>query len=65
MPASFNSEALKAQAVLARTYALKKISKGEKLTDTVSTQAYIDKNEMQNKWGNEYSKYYNKIVSLP
>jgi stage II sporulation protein D len=63
MPASFNSEALKAQAVLARTYALKKISKGEKLTDTVSTQAYIDKNEMQNKWGNEYSKYYNKIVS--
>lgn len=63
MPASFNSEALKAQAVLARTYALKKISKGEKLTNTVSTQAYIDKNEMQNKWGNEYSKYYNKIVS--
>lgn len=63
MPASFNSEALKAQAVLARTYALKKISKGEKLTDTVSTQAYIDKGQMQNKWGNEYSKYYNKIVS--
>lgn len=63
MPASFNSEALKAQAILARTYALKKISKGEKLTDTVSTQAYIDKTEMQNKWGNDYSKYYNKIVS--
>ncbi len=63
MPASFNSEALKAQAVLARTYALKKISKGEKLTDTVSTQAYIDKNEMQKKWGNDYSKYYNKIVA--
>lgn len=63
MPASFNSEALKTQAVLARTYALKKISKGEKLTDTVSTQAYIDKGQMQNKWGNEYSKYYNKILS--
>ena len=63
MPASFNSEALKAQAILARTYALKKISKGEKLTDTVSTQAYIDKAEMQKKWGNEYSKYYNKVVS--
>ena len=63
MPASFNSEALKAQAILARTYALKKISKGEKLTDTVSTQAYIDKNEMQKKWGNDYNKYYNKIVS--
>ncbi len=63
MPASFNSEALKAQAILARTYALKKISKGEKLTDTVSTQAYIDKNEMQKKWSDDYNKYYNKIVS--
>ena len=63
MPASFNNEALKAQAILARTYALKKISKGEKLTDTVSTQAYIDKNEMQKKWSNDYNKYYNKIVS--
>lgn len=63
MPASFNSEALKAQAILARTYALKKISKCEKLTDTVSTQAYIDKNEMQKKWSNDYNKYYNKIVS--
>lgn len=62
MPASFNIEALKAQAVIARTYALKKISKGEKLTDTVSTQAYIDTNQMKTKWGNEYSKYYNKIV---
>lgn len=63
MPASFNIEALKAQAILARTYALKKMSKGEKLTDTVSTQAYIDKNEMQKKWGDDYTKYYNKIVS--
>ena len=63
MPASFNSEALKAQAMLARTYALKKISKGEKLTDTDSTQAYIDKAEMQSKWGNDYNKYYNKIVA--
>ena len=63
MPASFNIEALKTQAILARTYALKKMSKGEKLTDTVSTQAYIDKNEMQKKWSNDYNKYYNKIVS--
>lgn len=62
MPASFNSEALKAQAVIARTYALKKISKGEILTDTVSTQSYIDTNQMKSKWGNEYNKYYNKIV---
>lgn len=62
MPASFNVEALKAQAVLARTYALKKQSRGEKLTDTVSTQSYIDISQMKAKWGSDYQKYYNKIV---
>lgn len=63
MPASFNTEALKAQAVIARTYALKKISRGEALTDTVSTQSYIDVSQMKIKWGSDYSKYYNKIVN--
>ena len=63
MPASFNVEALKAQAVLARTYALKKQARGEKLTDTVSTQSYIDISQMKVKWGSDYQKYYNKIVS--
>ena len=62
MPASFNIEALKAQAVIARTYALKRISQGQVLTDTVSTQSYIDTSQMKNKWGSEYTKYYNKIV---
>ena len=61
MPASFSSEALKAQAVVARTYALKRVSTGQKLTDTVSTQAYIDVSQMKQKWGNDFSKYYNKI----
>ncbi len=63
MPASFNVEALKAQSVIARTYALKKISRGEVLTDTVSTQAFIDEAGMKSKWGSDYSKYYNKIKS--
>lgn len=63
MPASFSSEALKAQSVVARTYALRRISRGEKLTDTVSTQAYIDMDQMKTKWGADYSKYYNKIKS--
>ena len=63
MPASFNIEALKAQSVLSRTYALKKISRGEILTDSVSTQSYIDHAQMKEKWGNDYSKYFNKIVN--
>lgn len=61
MPASFNIEALKAQAILARTYALKSIKNGKKLTDTVSTQAYKDNFELQKLWKNDYTKYYEKI----
>ena len=61
MPASFNIEALKTQAIIARTYTLKSIERGKKLTDTVSTQVYIDDGEMHNKWGKDYDKYYNKI----
>lgn len=61
MPASFNLEALKVQSVLARTYALKAKQTGKKLTDTVSTQSYIDIDQMKNKWGNSFNTYYNKI----
>ena len=64
MPASFNIEALKAQAILARTYALKSIKNGKKLTDTVSTQAYKDNSELQKLWKNDYTKYYEKIKKL-
>ncbi len=63
MPASFNIEALKAQSVLARTYALKAQSTGKALTDTVSTQAYIDTNQMRSNWGSSFDTYYNKIKS--
>lgn len=61
MPTSFNLEALKAQSVLARTYALKAKQTGKKLTDTVSTQSYIDIDQMKNKWENSFNTYYNKI----
>lgn len=61
MPASFNIEALKSQAIVARTYALKRIKEGKKLTDTVSTQSYKDNNELKIMWGNDFDKYYNKV----
>jgi len=61
MPASFNEEALKAQSVLARTYAKKAIKEGKVLTDTVSTQVYKDNNELKKLWGNDFDKYYNKV----
>ena len=61
MPASFPIEALKAQAVVSRTYALKKIESGGKLTDTVSTQSYKDNSQLQKMWGSSYNTYYQKV----
>ena len=61
MPASFHSEALKAQAVAARTYALKAIKEGKTLTDTVSTQVYQDNAQLKAKWGSSYNTYYSKV----
>lgn len=61
IPASFNIEALKAQAIVARTYTLKRMSRGLILTDTVATQEYIDTNQMKTKWQGDFQKYYDKI----
>jgi len=61
MPASFNIEALKAQAVVARTYVLKAIQSGKTLTDNVSTQTYKDNNELKKTWGSSFDTYYSKV----
>ena len=63
MPASFNVEALKAQAIIARTYAINTLNKGKILTDNSSTQNYKDNNELKKMWGNSYNTYYQKIQS--
>lgn len=63
MPASFPVEALKAQAVVARTYANQRLSKGLTLTDSVSTQSFKDESELRAMWGSSYDTYYNKIKS--
>lgn len=59
IPASFNIEAIKAQAVAARTYAYKNISKT--LSVTTSDQVYKTNNQLKSMWGNSYTTYYNKI----
>lgn len=61
MPASFNTEALKAQAVIARTYTKKLINSGRKITDDVTTQVYKSDDELKRMWGTSYNTYYNKI----
>lgn len=63
MPAAFNIEALKAQSIAARTYALKAIKEEKILTDNEKTQSYKDINELKELWKDDFSTYYNKIKS--
>lgn len=62
MPASFEKEALKAQAIASRTYALyqKEISNNV-LEITTDDQVYNTIDEMKEKWSEDYEEYYKKI----
>lgn len=73
MPAEFGIEALKAQAVAARTYALAHMeryggtkcsdSKGADICDTVNSQAYMSKEKSFSKWKSSSALgYWNKIT---
>ena len=64
MPASFAEEALKAQAIAARSYALSKINSATTSYDLVTditNQVYITPEKMQEKWGGDYEYYYNRV----
>lgn len=61
MPASFHNEALKAQAIIARTYALKALETGKELTDNSSTQNFKTVEQLKKTWGSSFNTYYNKI----
>ena len=73
MPAEFDIEALKAQAVAARTFAAAHMevyggkkypgAKGADVTDTVDCQVYMDKENRLNNWPkNSSGQYWNKIT---
>lgn len=64
MPALFEEEALKAQAIASRTYALNQASNDLTLLITTDDQCYITIDEMQDKWGSDYDLYYNKIKDI-
>lgn len=61
MPGIFNIEALKAQAVLARTYAMKRIKNNLPIRDQNSIQIYRDIKYLRDIWKDKFKKYYSKI----
>lgn len=65
MPVSFEIEALKSQAVAARSYVLKKMEQNYNeeydVVDTVSNQVYLDEEELKTKFGDQYDTKIQKI----
>ena len=68
MPITFETEALKAQAVAARSYVLKKIEQNYKndydVVDTVLNQVYLDDESLKNKWKDKYEERIQKIKKV-
>lgn len=65
MPISFEKEAFKAQAVAARSYALKRILYNKDndydVVDSVMNQVYLDDNYLKDVWGDNYIVNINKL----
>ena len=65
VPISFETEALKAQAVASRTYALKQIEnnkdKNFDVTTNVLSQVYSSDDELKEKWKDQFNNNYNRI----
>ena len=65
MPVSYEIEALKAQAVAARTYTLKKMETNKNnqfdLVDNTNDQMYLDDNYLKKLWSQNYDNYIKKI----
>lgn len=64
MPASFNEEALKAQAIAARTHAMYKMKNSNGTYDLVTdktNQVYITEDKMKSLWQENFDYYFEKI----
>ena len=65
MPVSFELEALKAQAVAARSYVMKQMyynrDKDYDVVDTVTNQVYLDNDYLKAVWKDDYTSKMNKI----
>ena len=62
MPASFELEALKAQAIAARTYAIHQTNYGETaINTTIAHQVFENEQQRQKKWLSTFQQYEQKI----
>ena len=65
MPIDFDIEALKAQAVASRSYALKRMEynkdKEYDVVDSIMNQVYLDNDYLKEAWGSNYVRHINKL----
>lgn len=61
MPADFETEALKAQALAARTYVMKSLEESGEITDTIDNQVYKSVEELKQIWKDDYEEKLAKI----
>ena len=68
MPATFNNEALKAQAVASRTYVMYQIKKNKEkdydVYDSENSQVYSEEDKLKERWQEKYKEYSNKIKKV-
>lgn len=65
MPIVFHDEALRAQAIAARTYALRSTDNGKKpIQATVSAQVYKNEKARKERWGKEFKKNEKRLTEL-
>ena len=61
MPALFELDALRAQAIAARTYALRILEHNEYILDTVTHQVFLDDDQLRERWGSDFDIHYATI----
>lgn len=62
MPANFNLEALKAQAIASRTYVVKSTNYGEQeIAPTVARQVFYDEDTRKENWKTSFEEYEQKV----
>jgi len=61
MPALFELDALRAQAIAARTYAMRILAHQDYILDTVMHQVFLDDGQLKTRWGDDFERHFATI----
>ncbi|MCL2560117.1 MAG: stage II sporulation protein D [Turicibacter sp.] len=61
MPALFELDALRAQAIAARTYAMRILAHDDYILDTVMHQVFLDDDQLRDRWGDAFDVHFATI----